>query len=435
MIDRILKRARTASPEAEVFNLTMEETPVSFEANELKQLQTRQVQGTALRLIVDGRIGFASSTHANQADSLVDTALEVAPFGTAADFQFPELIDQPHIPIYDPAIAELTVEDLIDIGRDMIANVRENIDEALCDVRVNRNNYSITIANSRGDQTSYRKTTLSALLNANLIRGTDVLDVFEHDSTSMGSLDHRKMAQEVVRKMQLAEHIGSVRTANLPVIFTPKGAAETLLLPMKLALSGKTVLEGASAWGDKVGQPAVDSRITLWDDGKAAGSVASAPFDDEGVPTRRNCLIDGGIIRGFYYDLRTASLAGSSSTGNASRSLETMPTPSPTTWIFEGGEAEEEQLIANTREGLFVDQVMGAWAGNVMAGEFSGNVHLGYKIENGELVGRVKDTMVTGNVFQALGNLDGVGKVAHRVGSEVRIPTLLFPSLSVASRG
>ncbi len=435
MIERLLKRARAASREAEVFVFTMEETPVSFEANELKQLQTRQVQGTALRLIVDGRIGFAASTRVSHPESLVDAALEVAPFGTTVDFEFPELSKEPDLPIYDPAIAELPVEDLIEIGRDMIANIRESAAEALCDVRVIRRNATLTLANSRGGQVSYRKTTISASLNANLIRGTDVLDVFEYDSTSIGSLDHRAMAREVTRKIRLAKHTGSVRTANLPVIFTPKGAAETLLLPMKLALSGKTVLEGASAWGDKMGQPAVDSRITLWDDGKAEGSIASAPFDDEGIPTRRTCLIDKGVIRSFYYDLRTASLAGSASTGNASRSLETMPTPSPTTWIFEGGDVDEEDLIAGTREGLLVDQIMGAWAGNVMAGEFSGNVHLGYKIENGELVGRVKDTMVTGNVFQALRSLDGIGKVAHRVSSEIRIPALLFSSLGVASRG
>jgi PmbA protein len=66
-------------------------------------------------------------------------------------------------------------------------------------------------------------------------------------------------------------------------------------------------------------------------------------------------------------------------------------------------------MLAQIDKGLLVDQGMGTWAGNVVAGEFSGNVQLGYKLERGELVGRVKDAMVAGNVYTALG-----GDVGHR---------------------
>ena len=69
-----------------------------------------------------------------------------------------------------------------------------------------------------------------------------------------------------------------------------------------------------------------------------------------------------------------------------------------------------------------------------MAGEFSANVHLGYRVERGELVGRVKDTMVAGNVFTALKALAAVGDEAVWIGRAIKIPHLYFSALGVASK-
>ncbi|MEJ2048180.1 MAG: metallopeptidase TldD-related protein, partial [Dehalococcoidia bacterium] len=72
--------------------------------------------------------------------------------------------------------------------------------------------------------------------------------------------------------------------------------------------------------------------------------------------------------------------------------------------------------------------------GNILSGDFSGNVLLGYKIENGKIVGRVKDTMVSGNVYQVLNEISAIGNDAKWVGSSVSTPSLYCPSVSVASK-
>jgi len=77
---------------------------------------------------------------------------------------------------------------------------------------------------------------------------------------------------------------------------------------------------------------------------------------------------------------------------------------------------------------------MGAEQGNILGGDFSGNVLLGYKVENGKIVGRVKDTMVSGNVYQVLKQIAAIGKDARWVGSFLQTPHLYCPSLSVASK-
>jgi PmbA protein len=77
---------------------------------------------------------------------------------------------------------------------------------------------------------------------------------------------------------------------------------------------------------------------------------------------------------------------------------------------------------------------MGAEQGNILGGDFSGNVLLGFKIENGKIVGRVKDTMVSGNIYQVLKEVTAIGSEAKWVGGFVLTPPIYCPRLSVASK-
>ena len=80
---------RLGAQQAEVFAVATEETPVRFEANRLKEINARQTSGVALRVIVDGRIGFASSTKPGDVEELAAAAVETAPFGPEAHLDFP----------------------------------------------------------------------------------------------------------------------------------------------------------------------------------------------------------------------------------------------------------------------------------------------------------------------------------------------------------
>jgi PmbA protein len=92
-------------------------------------------------------------------------------------------------------------------------------------------------------------------------------------------------------------------------------------------------------------------------------------------------------------------------------------------------------MVEDMKEGLIVEQLIGGGQGDVLSGDFSGNVLLGYKVENGEIVGRVKDTMISGNIYQALRELIGVGDEARWVNGILRSPWLYCPRISVSSAG
>jgi PmbA protein len=219
----------------------------------------------------------------------------------------------------------------------------------------------------------------------------------------------------------------------MPVLFSPRGVAFVLLRYVDVALSGRAVLQGASALSDKLGQEVFDPRLTMVDDSTLSGVPGSAPFDDEGVPTRRLPLIEQGVVRNFYYDLQTAGLAGKESTANGYRSPASLPSPSTGVVVIEPGETPYAELLSGIEEGVLVESTTGA-AGNVYSGDFSGNIQGGYKIKDGKLVGRVKNTMVAGNVFTDMRQLGGISRETEWVGGGLQTPSLLFTELGISTR-
>jgi PmbA protein len=90
-------------------------------------------------------------------------------------------------------------------------------------------------------------------------------------------------------------------------------------------------------------------------------------------------------------------------------------------------------MIKDMRQGIVIEQMMGADQSKILGGDFSGNVLLGYKVEVGEIVGRVKNVMASGNVYDLLRNVTAVGSDARWIGGFLKTPSLYFPRLSVAA--
>ncbi len=224
-------------------------------------------------------------------------------------------------------------------------------------------------------------------------------------------------------------------TRSLPVVFTPDGVASALILPLMAAFNGRTVLEGASPIGDKTGQQVFDRKLCLWDDPTVAYRPSSRPCDDEGVSSWRTPLIEEGAVAGFLYDLQTAALANTRSTGNGSRRHGGLPAPSPSAFIIAPGGTKFDEMVRDMKEGLVIEHLMGAEQGNILSGDFSGNVLLGYKVENGKIVGRVKNTMVSGNVYRILKQITAIGSETKWVGSFLQTPYIYCSDVAVASKG
>jgi PmbA protein len=200
------------------------------------------------------------------------------------------------------------------------------------------------------------------------------------------------------------------------------------------------VLQGISPLGAKVGQEVFDARFSLTDDPLRIGRAASRPLDDECVPSRATCLVERGVVQRFIYDLETAARAEVESTGNGQRGIFGKPVPGYTNLVLNNVAAPHAApqqlgggLLGDVRDGLLVDELIGVGQGNVIGGAFSHPVALAYRIERGEVTGRVKDAAVAGNAYELWKRVGGFGADARWTGSRWA-PSVLFEGVSVARR-
>jgi PmbA protein len=432
---QVLRSAQRVAEQAEVFLLSSRSTQIQFEANELKQVQTKERSSIALRIFRAGRIGFATASGGGGLEALVDMAVETSRFGGPANFQFPSYQDYPGVRVFDSRVPEIAMEIMVEAGKELIAKITGHTAAILCDVEVTKGTTSVSIMNSQGGEGTYDRSFFSLSLEGILVQDTDMLFVGDSESSCrpLGSVDG--LADRVIGQLEMAKGRAALSAGVLPVIFTPLGVASVLLSPIVLALNGKTVFEGASPLMGKLGQQVFDKGLSLWDDATVEYGVRSCPFDDEGVPGQRLPLVTNGVVTDFFYDLQTAALAGTRSTGSGRRASGSIPVPGVSSLILGEGDVSFESMVQDMKEGLIVEHVIGAEQGNLLGGDFGGNVVLGYKVENGEIVGRVKDTMIAGNVYRVLEELLGIGQKARWVDGNLQTPHLCCPRVSVSTKG
>lgn len=434
-MEELLERAKKVAAEAEVFAISQRETDAVFEANRLKQVHSRETSGRALRLIKGGRIGFSASNRADGAEELVAMAAEVAPFGAEARFHLPGAESYPSVEVYDGEIEKVTEDQMVQLGQSLIDRVRAHTPELVCEGSVAMSTVDVEVINSSGGKASYRKSVFALGIEGVLIRGTDMLFVGDSESSCHPVTDAGTVAATTIEQLERARETAPPPVGQLPVIFTPHGVASAFIAPLAMAINGKTVVQGASPLGNRKGETVFDPKLSIWDDATLDYRPGSRACDHEGVPSQRTPVIEKGVVAGFLYDLQTAGLAGTRSTGSASRGLASLPTPSISSFIIEEGAGTFEDMLADIKEGLVVEQLMGASQGNVLGGDFSGNVLLGYLVRNGKIVGRVKDTMVSGNIYEALKDIAAIGREGKWVGGMLRTPHICCPRLAVSTKG
>ena len=433
-MERVLGLAMKRCQQAEVFRLWRRDNPASFEANRLKYLQTKESSGTALRIVKDGRIGFSATNDPEDVEGLVERAMELSQIGAAAKFEMPGPTSYPEVRLYDPETENIAVEQMVELGQSMIDTVRKSNAELLCDARVSRSVAGIEILNSRGGHASYKKTVFAASIEGTLIRGTDMLFVGEHRAYGSPVLDTSPITDAVIEQLEMAKETVPAPSGKVPVLFTPHGVASALIMPLAIAFNGRTVFQGASPLVGKLGQKLFDARLSLRDDPTVDLQPGSRIADDEGVPSRRTALIENGEATAFIYDLQTAGLARTASTGSAARGLGSLPSPSTSVLMVDTGDDLYEGMVSGVKDGLLVEQLLGAGQGNVLGGEFGGNVLLGFRIRNGKIVGRVKDTVISGNVYDALNKVVAIGSEGKWVGGGLYTPPICCEGITVSSK-
>jgi len=438
-MEELLQQACKKVDSAELFKVKSKTIPVNFEVNRLKSIDISESEGKALRVINKGKIGFSSSTGSEGFDLLVEKAAATSEFGSTASFDFPEEAkrsgkEKININIYDGKVANKGIEEMIKIGEDIIERMKDFNRELRCDVTILKDYSEVEYFNSRGGNFSYNKTTIAYSVMVQKIKNQDMLMVYSSLESGKDNLKVEELTSEIIENLEWGEKIVPVESGKISVIFTPK-AALVLILPIISGLNGKMVLKKISPLAAQKNKKLWSDLLTIYSDGTIDFATGSAPFDDEGIKMKQVLLVEKGEIKNFYYDLQTAGMAGVKSTGNGLRAgLQSEPVPSISNLVIGEGEVSFKEMIKDISEGIVIDQVLGLGQGNIISGAFSNNVQLGYKIEKGKIVGRVKDVMIAGNAIEELKNIVALGDKSKWISGKYKFPHIYLKSLSVSAK-
>lgn len=396
---RLIENAAQRGCAAEVFSSSAVENTVEVNDNQLKNLKSNDTHDTILRVIRNGKIGLASSSRPNDDDNLLKNAMDTSEFGTEAAFAFPKPAKLPQPEIYDPALESLSIEEMVHIATSLAAELQKEDSHILASTQVSRVHSEYHLANTSGFDSSFKKTIFAVIAAVNLTEGSNMLSIYNFRLSTHRDFDLSAIIERVLTDFRIARHNVDLEAGEYPVILSPE-AMGNLLRPIVACLDGRAVVKGISPWKDRLGEKMFDEAFSLYDDGTIARSIASGDFDSEGVPMQRTALVENGVIRNYLLNLQTAAQLKMAPTGNGGREGGNAPIPGTTTLTAPAGQTSIDDMIKGIKQGILVDQLMGAWAGNPYTGSINGNIALGYKIENGRRVGRVKDCMFSLNAFE-----------------------------------
>lgn len=439
----ILNRVATEAEAAELYEELREGIAVHFHGGEIETAGSEAVRGRALRVIARGKLGFASTAGGSD-EALIASALAAASHGDPAPFRFVEgdSTGVVPVPVLDPAVGKIGVDELIAWGEDAVRRITEEFPGLVVDASLGRGTVEVSVRTSAGREQSETRSYLTMSVTAEQIKKGDIWSVYASQLVRRASDLHREaVVADVLRQLRWGRAIAAPPTGTPPVLFMPTGVP-VLLLPLMAGFSGMSVFLGTSPLAGRLGEAAFDPRLSLTDDGVIPFGPRSRTFDDEGVPAGRLPLVEQGVVSGFYYDLRSAALAGATSTGNGIKGgpmggggFRVPPGPAARNLVVAPGEGTVDDLIREMGDGLIVAGVLGLGQGNIQSGAFSNNVGVGFVVRGGEVVGRVKNTMIAGNAYDVLKDgIRAIGGAVEWVWGGLHLPPLLTERVSVVAQ-
>ena len=436
-MQQLMAKLRKKVSSGELYKVNFKSTPVEYEMNQLKSVNAEEMEGWALRLISNGKIGFSSSTSESQFEAMVDIAMAVAQFGQVALFDFPGQINadqEDKLKLYDHLLSEKSIAEMIEIGNNIMNRVNSINAELRCDAGIVKQEGKIQYWNTYGASFTYQKTIFSNSIMIQDTQENDMMILMESKQWGQANFSLDSLWEEVKKKIEWSKEIVEVENGYMPVIFTPK-ALLVLLLPLMAGLNGRMINRKISPLQGKEGQLLFSPLLSMDSDGTIDYAEGSAPYDDEGIAMQKLPLIEKGILKNYYYDLQNAAEAGVKPSGNGLRySFHTSPSPGISNLIVSEGNTSFTDMIKDIKTGIIVDQVLGLGQGNILSGAFSNNVQLGYKIVNGKIVGRIKNVMIAGNALEVLKDIIAIGSEAEWISGRYYFPPIYIKSISVSTK-
>jgi PmbA protein len=439
---RLVELARKAgAQEAEAFAERTRNASVTVRDGEVEELSQASSKGVGLRVIGGGRLGFASGTDFSK-EGLAALAAQAVALSKEAARDPHNALPRPAwlgfaregAGDYDPAIETLAPEWKLQAARAAEAAARG------VDPRVRKFDSTgagdylahSAIASSNGAAMSSRASYVQVYCSPVAEESGQLQTASWSDTRRLlSALDAPgEIGRTAARRAARMLGAKKPKTCKVPVIFDPQMAG-SFFAGLASAVTGSLVQKQSSFLAKSLGQRIAPETITLLDDPLLLHGLSTRPFDGEGVISRRNPILERGVLSTFLYDTYYARKSGrrEGSTGSASRGWGSLPSIGISNWVVQAGQTPPEELIRSVKSGLYVTAMLGK-GGDPVTGDYSRGAN-GLWIENGELAYPVQEATVAGSLREMLLSIDGVGNDLQIRGS-VAAPTIRFAELTVS---
>lgn len=425
---------------------------ITVNNGEVINVSSGNIHGVGVRLLqgIDEVYGYSNNDTYEEIEKLMLTLRGsfkgkrnvVKPLMDAKPFRYN--IKKPH----DSMTPEAKSKVLVKLSN-LIKNHNEHIIQA--GTSVVEWTQKILVVNSNGIYQDDIRTYTRGVLSATAQDGELMQDAYEAPGRHMGfelfdELDFEKLAIEVAESVMTYLYADNMEPQELPVVIHNGFGGVIFHEAVGHPLETSAVSKGLSPFVGKLGQKVASELVTAYDNGDDYDQWGSTSFDDEGNKTRKNLLIEKGILRSYLSDYKSGKRMNYESTGSGRRqSYKYAPTARMNTTYIENGTEDYEDIIKDTKYGLFAKKLGGGTV-SPATGEYNFAVNEGYMIEDGKLTKPVRGAMLIGHGADTILKIDRVannrtfgqgmcGAGSGSIPTDVGQPTIRVSSMLVGGQG
>ncbi len=406
------------------------------------EYSVNKTYGISFRGLLDGKMGY-SYTEAFDDESieyLIKKATQNAQIIENEDKQFIFGGSEKYSEViaYNEELDKVRAKDKIKIAlklEELAKNAHPSITSVATTI-VQSGSGKIKIKNSKGLDLTFQDNMMFCYVVPVAQKGEKKVDGAEFQLISdISELDIETVASEAVKKATAMLEAQPVESGNYKIIFENECAGD-LISTFSGIFSAENTQKDLSLLKGKVGEKIASDIVTMVDDPLLEGGYASCPFDSEGVATCKKNIVENGVLKTLFHNLKTAEKDGVRSTGNASKgSYKSSIGISGSNFYIKPGENSVDELFTMVKDGLLITELAGLHSGaNGVSGDFSLSAK-GFKIEGGKKTHAVEQFTIAGNFYTLLEEIESLGNDLRfgLPGSEcIGSPSFVVKSLSVA---
>ncbi|HJW10128.1 MAG TPA: TldD/PmbA family protein [Holophagaceae bacterium] len=396
----------------------------------LEDLTKSKRGGLGVRVLRDGRTGIATTTDLARSDfkDLFANAFELAALGDE-DLWLrqaePSGVDD--LPSrYDAALEALTPESRIARALQLEAEARKASDKV---AGIRESSWSDGVGASllltqKGVRAADFGSSCAAMIELAVASGEERQASWHWDmARGPAGIDLAMIGREAAHKGEMKLNPKPLPAGKYAVVLHPEVSVDLLGIVAGM-LSAEAVLKQRSLFTGKIGEKIASPLLTLIDDGRLPDGLGSEPWDAEGLPTRRNVLLQDGVLQTYLHTLKTAAEMGVAPTGSAGRSLASNPGVTTFNLFPKAGTRSAEKLYQDAGEGVLITELMGLHTVDPVSGDLSVGAS-GIRIRGGQLAEPVDKITFAGNLRDFLTRIAALGSDLRWYGSSAGLSILL----------